>query len=113
MKVTKKIVPVPFVFFRAVLRFRAFRGEVSANATAAAFGFSPLQSPSLIATYPTPPALSVSKGLDRDRAVDQSGNQIAAFDRRGAPVQGRRSAPPLSAGRQGASARSWRTPPAD
>ena len=58
---------------------------VSANATAGAFGFSPRPSPSLIATYPTSaPALSVSKGLDRDRAVDESGNQIAVFGRRGA-----------------------------
>ena len=30
------------------------------------------------------PALSVSKGTDRDRAVDESGNQIAVFGRRGA-----------------------------
>ena len=29
------------------------------------------------------PALSVSKGLDRDRAVDESGNQVAVFGRRG------------------------------
>jgi hypothetical protein len=29
-------------------------------------------------------ALSVSKGIDRDRAVDESGNQIAVFGRRGA-----------------------------
>jgi hypothetical protein len=58
---------------------------VSANATAGAFGFSPRPSPSLIATYPTTaPALSISKGLDRDRAVDESGNQIAVFGRRGA-----------------------------
>jgi hypothetical protein len=30
------------------------------------------------------PALAVSKGIDRDRAVDESGNQIAVFGRRGA-----------------------------
>jgi hypothetical protein len=30
------------------------------------------------------PALSLSKGLDRDRAVDETGNQIAVFGRRGA-----------------------------
>jgi hypothetical protein len=58
---------------------------VSANATAGAFGFSPRPSPALIATYRTrAPALSVSKGLDRDRAVDESGNQVAVFGRRGA-----------------------------
>ena len=58
---------------------------VSANATAGAFGFSPRPSPTLIATYRTrAPALSLSKGLDRDRAADESGNQIAVFGRRGA-----------------------------
>ena len=58
---------------------------VSANATAGAFGFSPRPTPRLIATYRThAPALAVSKGLDRDRAVDESGNQIAVFGRRGA-----------------------------
>jgi hypothetical protein len=39
----------------------------------------------LIATYHTHgPALAVSKGIDRDRAVDESGNQLAVFGRRGA-----------------------------
>lgn len=48
------------------------------------FGFSPRPSPWLIATYPTRgPALAISKGLDRDRAVDESGNQIAVFGRLG------------------------------
>jgi hypothetical protein len=57
---------------------------VSANDTAGAFGFSPRPTPRLIATYHThEPALSVSKGLDRDRAVDESGNQVAVFGRRG------------------------------
>jgi hypothetical protein len=28
--------------------------------------------------------LSISKGLDRDRAVDESGHQVAVFGRRGA-----------------------------
>ncbi|MGH9364837.1 MAG: LVIVD repeat-containing protein, partial [Thermoanaerobaculia bacterium] len=49
------------------------------------FGFSPRLSPRLIATYPTRgPALAISKGLDRDRAVDESGNQVAVFGRLGA-----------------------------
>ncbi|HSR51218.1 MAG TPA: hypothetical protein VLV83_10350, partial [Acidobacteriota bacterium] len=49
------------------------------------FGFSPPPSPELIATYHTHgPALALSKPLDRDRAVDESGNQIAVFGRRGA-----------------------------
>ena len=48
-------------------------------------GFSPRPQPRLIATFQTKgPALAVSKGLDRDRAVDESGNQIAVFGRRGA-----------------------------
>ena len=48
-------------------------------------GFSPRPEPQLIATYKTKgDALAVSKALDRDRAVDESGNQIAAFGRRGA-----------------------------
>jgi hypothetical protein len=39
----------------------------------------------LIATYETKgPAVALSKGLDRDRAVDESGNQISVFGRRGA-----------------------------
>jgi hypothetical protein len=28
--------------------------------------------------------LAISKGIDRDRAVDESGNQLAVFGRRGA-----------------------------
>ena len=48
------------------------------------YGFSPEPRPQLISTYPTDePALSVSKGLDRDRAVDETGNQIAVFGRIG------------------------------
>ena len=48
-------------------------------------GFSPRPEPRLIATFKTHgPALHISKGLDRDRAADESGNQIAVFGRRGA-----------------------------
>jgi len=48
-------------------------------------GFSPRPQPQLIATFKTKgEALAVSKALDRDRAVDESGNQIAVFGRRGA-----------------------------
>ena len=51
----------------------------------AATGFSPVPAPRLIATYATHgPALTLSKGLERDRAVDESGNQIAVFGRLGA-----------------------------
>src|SRR5262249_18274511 len=49
------------------------------------YGYSPTPSPELIATYRTHgPAIALSKALDRDRAVDESGNQIAVFGRRGA-----------------------------
>ena len=48
-------------------------------------GFSPRPTPKLIATARTiGPALAISKGIDRDRAVDESGNQLAVFGRRGA-----------------------------
>ncbi|HVR40849.1 MAG TPA: hypothetical protein VMU84_17285, partial [Thermoanaerobaculia bacterium] len=48
-------------------------------------GFSPRPAPRLIAKRHTHgPALAVSKGLDRDRAVDESGNQISIFNRLGA-----------------------------
>jgi len=48
------------------------------------YGFSPDPKPQLIAWYPTKaPALSLSRGLERDRAVDESGNQIAIFGRIG------------------------------
>jgi hypothetical protein len=48
-------------------------------------GFSPRPTPKLIATGHTKgPALAISKGIDRDRAVDESGNQLAVFGRRGA-----------------------------
>jgi hypothetical protein len=47
-------------------------------------GFSPKPTPKLVAKYHTHgPALAISKGIDRDRAVDESGNQIAVFNRRG------------------------------
>jgi len=48
-------------------------------------GFSPRPIPKLIATAHTRgPALAISKAIDRDRAVDESGNQLAVFGRRGA-----------------------------
>jgi len=49
------------------------------------YGFSPEPVPVLIATRKTSgPALAISKGVDRDRAVDEDGNQLAVFGRRGA-----------------------------
>jgi hypothetical protein len=48
------------------------------------YGFSPKPVPELIAFARTPkPALSVAKGLDRDRAVDETGGQIAILGRLG------------------------------
>jgi hypothetical protein len=48
------------------------------------YGFSPEPKPQLIASYRTgKPALSLSKGLDRDRGVDETGGQMAVFGRRG------------------------------
>jgi hypothetical protein len=50
-------------------------------------GFSPRPTPKLVATYKLPHeghAVGVAEGLDRDRAVDESGNQIAVFGRVGA-----------------------------
>jgi len=48
-------------------------------------GFSPRPTPKWIAGHRMRgPALAVSKGIDRDRAVDESGNQLAVFGRRGA-----------------------------
>ncbi len=57
---------------------------ISANGTQGAFGFSPRPAPELVATHHTGgPALAISKGLDRDRAVDETGHQLAVFGRRG------------------------------
>ncbi len=55
-------------------------------------GFSPKPTPQLVATFKIPfngHALAISKGLDRDRAVDEVGNQIGVFGRVGArPLNG-------------------------
>jgi hypothetical protein len=49
------------------------------------YGFSPEPRPRLIAWRDTSsPAISLAKGLDRDRAVDETGGQIAIFGRIGA-----------------------------
>jgi hypothetical protein len=48
------------------------------------YGFNPRPVPQLIATYKTRgPAIALSKGLDRDRAVDESGHQVSIFGRLG------------------------------
>ena len=48
------------------------------------YGYSPEPKPELIAWKKTKyPALALSKGLDRDRGVDETGGQIAVFGRLG------------------------------
>lgn len=55
------------------------------------YGFSPEPKPGWIAYWPSKkPLLALSKGLDRDRAVDESGNQIAVFGRIGSRPLNRR-----------------------
>ena len=55
------------------------------------YGFSPEPKPVLIAWRKTDsPALALSKGLDRDRAVDETGGQIAVFGRIGSRPFNRR-----------------------
>lgn len=49
------------------------------------YGFSPEVKPKLIARHKTDgPALAISKPLDRDRAVDETGEQVSVFGRIGA-----------------------------
>lgn len=48
------------------------------------YGFSPEPFPEAVAHYRTKtPALGISRALERDRAVDESGNQVAVFGRVG------------------------------
>lgn len=48
------------------------------------YGFSPRPHPELIAHHDTvAPALALSRGLERDRAVDETGHQVAVFGRVG------------------------------
>jgi hypothetical protein len=52
--------------------------------TANVYGFAPEPKPELIAWAKTPsPAIALSKGLDRDRGVDETGGQMAIFGRLG------------------------------
>jgi hypothetical protein len=62
----------------------------SPNDTPGHYGFSPRPRPRLIATYRTKgPAVAVTRALDRDRAVDESGNQLSVFGRVGSrPLNG-------------------------
>jgi hypothetical protein len=57
---------------------------ISPDTVPGAAGFSPPPSPRLIATFPTKhPAVAISRGLDRDRVVDETGGQTVVFGRRG------------------------------
>ena len=48
------------------------------------YGFSAEPEPELIASYPmNGSAISLSRGLERDRAVDESGGQVSVFNRLG------------------------------
>lgn len=56
----------------------------SFDSSASVYGFAPEPKPELIAWAKTPtPAIALSKGLDRDRGVDETGGQIAIFGRLG------------------------------
>src|SRR3546814_10140709 len=66
------------------------------------YGFSPAPKPELIAWARTPqPALALSKGLDRDRAVDETGGQIAVFGRLGSRPFNRKEMERLFLNRRG------------
>jgi hypothetical protein len=61
--------------------------QLTSPDTPGSAGFSPRPTPLLVATFKLPHeghALQIGEGLDRDRAVDESGNQIAVFGRVGA-----------------------------
>jgi hypothetical protein len=57
---------------------------ISPDTVPGAQGFSPRPNPKLIATYRTKgEAICVSRGLERDRVVDETGQQTVVFGRRG------------------------------
>jgi hypothetical protein len=58
---------------------------ISPDTVPGAQGFSPRPNPKLIATHRTKgEAICVSRGLERDRVVDETGGQTGVFGRRGA-----------------------------
>jgi len=58
---------------------------ISPDTVPGAMGFSPRPNPALIATFPMHgEAVAVSRGLERDRVVDETGGQTVVFGRRGA-----------------------------
>jgi hypothetical protein len=57
---------------------------ISPDTVKGSSGFSPRPAPRLIASFPTPhPTLAVTRGLDRDRVTDETGQQTVVFGRRG------------------------------
>jgi hypothetical protein len=61
--------------------------QLTSPDTPGSAGFSPRPYPQLVATYKLPKeghALAIAEGIDRDRAVDEAGNQLAVFGRIGA-----------------------------
>jgi hypothetical protein len=61
--------------------------QLTSPETPGNYGFSPRPTPELIATFKIPRgghALAISRGVDRDRAVDEAGQQLAVFGRIGA-----------------------------
>jgi hypothetical protein len=61
--------------------------QLTSPETPGSAGFSPRPYPQLVATYKLPKeghALAIAEGIDRDRAVDEAGNQLAVFGRIGA-----------------------------
>ena len=61
--------------------------QLTSPATPGNGGFRPRPEPRLVATLPMHKgghALALSKGVDRDRAVDEAGNQLSVFGRVGA-----------------------------
>ena len=70
--------------------------QLTSPETPGNYGFSPRPTPELIAIFKLPlggKALAISKGVDRDRAVDESGNQIGSLrPRRGPAAERRRTA---------------------
>lgn len=58
--------------------------QLTSPQTPGHLGFSPRPAPKLIAWHKTHgSAIAISKGLDRDRAVDETGNQVSIFGRIG------------------------------
>jgi hypothetical protein len=61
--------------------------QLTSPETPGNYGFSPRPTPQLVASFKIPrggKALAISKGVDRDRAVDEAGNQLGVFGRVGA-----------------------------